>query len=585
MTAVTPRLVSLNVGMPRDVAWQGRTVHTGILKLPVAGPVMARRLNLDGDGQGDLAGHGGEMRAVLVYQRQSYEYWREFLHRDDLKFGQLGENFTVDGLADAEVHIGDRYRIGEAEFEVTQPRVTCFRSGLQIGEPRMPALLVSERRPGFYLRVLREGLVTAGDEISRTTVGRHRMSVVAIDALLYLPGHDPGALERAIDIPALSPGWQQSFHELLDAARSGRPAQRPAVGVEPAWTGFRRLRVARVVHETANVESIYLEAEKGPLPSYRPGQFLTVRVDGAATPPPVRSYSLSSSPDPGHYRISVKREPHGLVSGFLHAHLRVGMELEAAPPSGEFGLTAETDRPAMLLSGGIGVTPVLAMLDALAASGSSREVWWLHTVRTPADLAFADEVATQLSRLDRHQEHIFFTAPPEGTDLTDPRFHRGRLNADALRALKVPADAEAYLCGPAGFMTAMEDALVAVGLNSSRIHTELFGSLPPINPGVVGAAARTPHAPAGPAGTGPQVTFARSGLTVRWRADFGTLLPLAEACDVPTRWSCRFGVCHTCETQLVSGAVDYEPQPLEPPAAGSILICCSHPTEDAVLDL
>ena len=227
-------------------------------------------------------------------------------------------NFTVDGLADAEVHIGDRYRIGEAEFEVTQPRVTCFRSGLQIGEPRMPALLVSERRPGFYLRVLREGLVTAGDEISRTTVGRHRMSVVAIDALLYLPGHDPGALERAIDIPALSPGWQQSFHELLDAAPSGRPAQRPAVGVEPAWTGFRRLRVARVVHETANVESIYLEAEKGPLPLLPSGTVPHRPRRRSRHPAPVRSYSLSSSPDPGHYRISVKREPHGLVSGFLH---------------------------------------------------------------------------------------------------------------------------------------------------------------------------------------------------------------------------------------------------------------------------
>src|SRR3954454_884332 len=128
-------LLSVNVGLPRDVAWQGRTVHTGIWKQPVAGPIMARRLDLDGDGQGDLNGHGGEQSAVLVYQIQSYRYWQDQLGRDDLEFGQFGENFTVDGLPDDDVHIGDRYRIGEAEFEVTQPRVTCFRVGMRLGVP------------------------------------------------------------------------------------------------------------------------------------------------------------------------------------------------------------------------------------------------------------------------------------------------------------------------------------------------------------------------------------------------------------------------------------------------------------------
>ena len=146
-------LISLNVGMPRDVSWQGRTVHTGIWKAPVSGPRLVRRLNIDGDGQGDLAGHGGEQRAVLVYQVDSYRYWRDHLGRDDLEFGQFGENFTVDGLSDADVCIGDRYRIGDAEFEVSQPRVTCYRVGLRLGEPAMPALLVAHHRPGFYLRV------------------------------------------------------------------------------------------------------------------------------------------------------------------------------------------------------------------------------------------------------------------------------------------------------------------------------------------------------------------------------------------------------------------------------------------------
>ena len=130
-------LRSVNVGLPRDVSWHGRTVHTGVWKLPVDGPVSVRRLNITGDGQGDLAGHGGEQRAVFVYQLGSYGYWQEFLHRDDFTHGQFGENFTVDGLGDDEVCIGDRYRIGGALFEVTQPRVTCYRVGIRMEDPRI----------------------------------------------------------------------------------------------------------------------------------------------------------------------------------------------------------------------------------------------------------------------------------------------------------------------------------------------------------------------------------------------------------------------------------------------------------------
>src|SRR4029077_10329174 len=151
-------VLSVNVGKPKNVPWQGKTVYTGVWKRPVDGPQMVRRLNIDGDGQGDLNGHGGEQRAVLVYQLESYRFWADRLGRRDLVHGQFGENFTVDGLPDDEVCIGDRYRIGEAVFEVTQPRVTCYRVGVRMGEPQMAALLVKHGRPGFYLRVLTEGL-------------------------------------------------------------------------------------------------------------------------------------------------------------------------------------------------------------------------------------------------------------------------------------------------------------------------------------------------------------------------------------------------------------------------------------------
>ncbi|MFL5515294.1 MAG: MOSC domain-containing protein, partial [Gemmatimonadales bacterium] len=215
------RLLSVNVGLPRDIQWKGRTVHTGIWKDPVPGRSRVGRLNLTGDAQGDLAGHGGEQRAVFVYQIESHRYWQEQLGRSDLVPGQFGENFTVEGLPDDTICIGDRYRIGGALFEVTQPRVTCYRVGIRMNEPRMPALLTSSGRPGFYCRVLEEGEVGAGDDVVKVSDGPERMTVAEINALLYSPDHPRDRLERALLIEALSSGWRWSFEQLLRSPATG----------------------------------------------------------------------------------------------------------------------------------------------------------------------------------------------------------------------------------------------------------------------------------------------------------------------------------------------------------------------------
>jgi ferredoxin-NADP reductase/MOSC domain-containing protein YiiM len=578
-------LLSVNVGMPRDVPWQGRTVFTGVWKQSVPGPAMVRRLNIDGDGQGDTKGHGGEQRAVLVYQIQSYTYWQRYLQREDFSYGQFGENLTVDGLPDDEVCIGDRYRIGEAEFEVTQPRVTCYRVGLRLGEPRLPALLVSHHRPGFYLRVLTEGRIQAGDRIVKTRAGPGALSVADTDALLYLPDRDMAKLRLAAGIPALSPGWQGSFRELLAAdagsATTGSGAVRPRA---PAWAGFRELRVADVVPETATVSSVYLGAPDGSrLPAARAGQYLTLRLPGAGGPGPVRSYSLSSPPGAAAYRISVKHEPHGVASAYLTTALRPGTALEVAAPRGDFVL-ADGTGPVLLISAGIGVTPVLSMLHELADRGSDRDIWWLHGARTPREHPLAGEVRALLASLPHHHEHVFYSAAsreegrPAGATA-------GRLTSAVLTGLGLPAGAEAYVCGPTAFMDDMRRGLAAVGVDPDHVHTELFAALPSITPGVTGRTDRPPHQPPGPPGTGPLVTFARSGIATPFRTDRSSVLDLADACDVPTRWSCRTGVCHTCITPLLSGDVAYSPDPLEPPPTGHVLICCSRPRTDIVLVL
>ncbi|MFJ8632452.1 MOSC domain-containing protein [Streptomyces sp. NPDC093568] len=572
-------VLAVNVGKPANVPWQGRVVYTGVWKRPVRGPVMARRLNLDGDGQGDTQGHGGEQRAVLVYQIESYRYWQRHFRRDDFTFGQFGENLTVDGLPDDEVCVGDRYRIGEAEFEVTQPRVTCYRVGLRMGEPELPALLVSHHRPGFYMRVIQEGHIQAGDTITKTRTGPGALSVADIDALLYLPGRDPDMLRRALNIPALSPGWQGSFRELLAAADG------PGLADDgPAWDGFRELRVDDVVAESTTVFSLHLSAPDGTrLPSARAGQYLTVRIPQAARPAPIRSYSLSSAPDAGTYRISVKHEPNGTASGYLTTELRPGAVLEVAAPRGDFVLT-ESAGPVLLVSAGIGLTPVLSMLHELAARPLVPEVWWIHGARGPREHPLAGEAHALLRALPHAHEHVFYSA---ATSEESRRFHAspGRLTEDAMLALAVPPDASAYVCGPASFMTDIRHALTAAGIDAARIHTELFGALPSLTPGLTGETGPAPHQPTGPPGTGPQVTFARSGLSARSADGEQSVLELADTCDVPTRWSCRTGVCHTCVTPLLSGSVTYSPAPLEPPPDGQVLICCARPKSDVVLDM
>ena len=580
------RLLSVNVGMPKDVHWRGKTVFTGVFKDPVTGSRRVGKRGVEGDGQGDLAGHGGEQRAVFVYQMDSYRYWERELGRNDFVYGQFGENFTVQGLADDEVCIGDRYQIGAAIFEVTQPRVTCYRVGIRMNDPRIPALLVSHHRPGFYFRVIEEGDVRAGDEIIKLASGPEQMQVAEADALLYLPGHPRQQLLRALRIPALSPGWQASFRALLDEVPGSGNVGLAVTSPPPAWAGFHQLKVTAISRESDSVISIRLDDPNGAaLPAARPGQYLTLRLQPDKRSRAVlRNYSLCGPPDVGYYRFAVKREVDGAASAYLHTRLSVGDQLNIAAPRGTFILD-RADAPVLLISAGIGATPVLAMLHALAEEHSSREIWWLHSARNRREHSFAAEAQALLDSLPNARRGVYYSRPGpddvEGRDFDTA----GRLTGSLLAELEPPRDAEAYLCGPTPFMDEISAGLSAMGIGASSIHTEPFGPAPGVTPGIAATTARAPHPPAGKPGNGPTIEFARSNLAIPWDGDYGSLLELAEACDVPVRWSCRTGVCHTCETTLIAGDVEYSPEPVEPAADGSALICCSQPRDDLVLDL
>jgi ferredoxin-NADP reductase len=417
------------------------------------------------------------------------------------------------------------------------------------------------------------------------------MTVAEVNALLYTSRHPRDRLERVLRIPALSPGWRGSFEALSrsqDAApgATGNAGLMPAAAARTAAPGFRPLRIARIDRECADVISLSLEPADGrPLTTPLAGQFVVLRLrprpDG---PVLVRSYSLSGPLSDERYRVSVKVEPDGAAGNYLNSSVRTGDILDVSEPRGNFTLQPG-DGPVVFLSAGIGATPVLAMLHALAAGATPREVWWLHVARDGKSHPFAVETRQLLGMLARARSRIWYSRPAaddrEGRDYDAT----GRMGIEGLGEWGVPRDGDFYMCGPPGFMGDLRTCLAAWGVPGDRIRSEVFSGGPSRMPGVVATPVRAPHEPAGPPGTGPLVSFARSGIAARWRQGDQSLLELAEACDVPVRWSCRTGVCHNCESGLISGSVSYRPDPLDPPAKENLLICCARPQGDVVIDL
>jgi ferredoxin-NADP reductase len=470
-----------------------------------------------------------------------------------------------------------------------------------MNEPRMPALLTSSGRPGFYCRVVKPGEVGAGDDIVKVGEASERMTVAEINALLYSPNHPRDRLERALRIDALSLGWRSSFETLLQshtsAAASGNAGLAPAAATHPVAPGFRALAVTAIEYESADVLSLTMQSPDGqPLGAALPGQYVVLRLQPtaggpaasaeASAPKPIfRSYSLSGPQSTERYRISVKIEANGAAGTYLREHVRVGDALDVSGPRGSFILESG-ERPVVLLSAGIGATPVLAMLYALAAARSTRQVLWLYGARDRQHHPFAAEVRRLMLALPHGRSYVCYSRPGSHDTMTGDFDATGRMSRSVFDAVGVPREADVYVCGPTRFMAEMKESLATVGVTPERIHVELFNGSESMTPGVVSAATRTPHLPTDDADTGPLVSFARSGIAAHWKASsYQSILELAEACDVPVRWSCRTGVCHNCESGLVSGAVVYGPEPLDQPADGNLLVCCSQPIRDVVIDL
>ena len=270
---------------------------------------------------------------------------------------------------------------------------------------------------------------------------------------------------------------------------------------------------------------------------------------------------------------------------WLRDHVRVGDRLDVSSPRGAFVL-GDGERPVVLLSAGIGATPVMAMLYALAATRTARPVVWLYAARDGQHHPFAAEVRRLMGGLTHGRRWVCYSAPGPADTMPGDYDVSGHLSRAVLERIGIPRDADVYLCGPARFMAEMKEVLAGLGVAPERMHAELFNGNESLTPGVVGATTRAPHLPEPDADSGPLVSFARSGVAAHWNPSvYQSVLELAEACDVQVRWSCRTGVCHNCESGLVSGDVAYAPEPLDQPAEGNLLVCCARPVGDVVVDL
>ena len=580
------KLLSVNVSLPKEIVAKGKTVRTGIFKEPVHGRGRVNALNIEGDGQADLLGHGGEFRAVYVYSFANYAYWERELGRADFKMGQFGENFTVEGMLDGEVHVGDIFRIGTTLFEVTQPRVPCYKLALKMGVEGFYNKILESGRLGFYFRVLEEGEVGAGDTVERVKGDPIGMTIVEVNKLMYFEKDNLDGFRKALDVKALSPGWRGTFEGRIAKAKTSAVTQEK----------YRTFVVDRKVPESEIITSFYLVPEDGkPLAPFLPGQFLPLRLDIPGQFKHVlRTYSLSDSPRKNYYRLTIKREPAppdrpdvypGVSSTYFHDSVKIGSKLLAKSPRGKFTLDPNNDTPVVLLSAGVGLTPMISMLNAIVEGGSKRPTWFIHGSRNRRVHAMGDHVRRVAAEHGHVRAHIRYSEPLSeervGSDYDD----KGRVDIDLLRSLLPSKDFDFYLCGPAPFMKSMFNGLLDWGVPEVRINYEFFGPASAL--GGDRAKVSTPKRAAEVTECCGEieVVFSKSGVKANWNPSFESILDLAEANGLSPDYSCRSGICHTCVCKLEEGEVEYVLEPLDLPAPGSALICCSQPKTNIVVDV
>lgn len=570
------RILSVNVGGIRQLTLPDKEATTGFYKLPSSGPVRVLSNGLEGDHRVTFAADLD--RAVLFYPVSDYAFWQAQLGKF-LPHGTLGENVTFDALGDGKFFLGDVLRIGEATFRITQPRFPCRKLNARMGEGQdFARRFLESGRLGFFCRVIEGGVLSAGQAAELVHREDNPVSLGEFTRVTYLEPRDGEGVRRLLAAPALGSKWRAKLEKKL---------QRLELSSEGEWHGYRPLIVTRRQIESADVVSFELDDKSGnALPPHDAGQFLTLKFDVSGREI-VRTYTIVSRSENGRgYAIAVKREagaggvPAGIGSTHLHEHLVEGSSVLALPPRGQFVLKLG-DRPVVLLSAGIGVTPMVAMLQQLAVCSRKRPVLFAHGARCGSEHALDAQVQSAISRAPYLKRFVKYSSPQtadaRGVHFDEP----GRLTVSDVERLMGSLDADFYICGPVAFMRDIVKDLSDCGVGRDRINYEFFGA-----DGDLFADSKQVQGDSVSATGDSQilVTFAKSGISVPWTTDVVSLLSLAEKNGLRPEASCRTGLCNSCVSRLDEGEVAYSTEPLDYPDEGEILLCCTRPITNVVID-
>lgn len=563
--------------MPIYIDIRGKRVRTSILRERSTEPLRVCPAGAEGN---ETAVH---TEHLLAFSAAHYDYWANRLGvpPGTWPYTHWGENLVVSGLAEEDLPIGTTLRVGpSAVLQVTSPRNPCFKLSWRLGQPDgiLPDILASGRT-GFYLRVIEPGRIFDGDGIEVIRPASPAASVADMARLLaHREEATPAAIQAVLELDGLGVQCAGMLRQALtDNQDRGRTR-------DHRWTGWRPFTVADVTVAAEGVRSYVLRpADGAAIAPFRAGQHVAVRLADGTGRVHTRAWSLSDYEDrPGAYRLSIKRSGRGAASDLMHERVSVGSTVELKAPAGSFCLDRSSNHPTILISAGIGVTPLLAMLKAYAALGpAAPPVHWIHVTRNGRSHAHRTEAEVLLGGQPNTLRHVRYTAPDATDRLGIDYDAAGRLTADALRrevaAYRYPifgrevelpgAAGEFYLCGPAAFEEDVRRMLTAIGAAPGSIRSENFGN---------GTSA---------AGSPARVRFARSAVEAEWTPG-SSLLELAEEAGIAAEHECRAGTCHSCETAVVSGEVAYDREPPVRPAPGMALICRSRPaTPVLVLDL
>lgn len=554
------RLVATSIGATRTLQINGQSVTTAYLKEPVLHPVRVTTKGVEGN---EVAVHTD---AIYAIADEHYEYWAARLGqtRDRWPYGFFAENFTIQGLKEDELRVGDLLQIGsDVQLLVAGPRIPCFKLAWRLKQPEsFIAEFALSGRTGVYFAVAREGRVQAGDDVRmiRTT---NLPTVRQVATMIFTEAVDIDTLRMLLSTPNLSLtvafGLRNRLYRTLDITLT--KAHR--------WDGWRPLRIDKVVTESSTIRSFYLRPlDDRPLPSFRAGQFLTVRVPIEPGRTVQRTWSISEyAAHMSTYRLSIKREDAGLASRWMHEHAGSGTVFEVSAPNGRFVLDRGGFKPVILIAAGVGITPLLAMAQAHVARGPDAPLLYLvYCTRNSADRAFRAEIDA-LARTPTIRVSYVSTAPGPGEIPGVDHHCSGRLTFENLMHLLADLDepwynCDIYMCGPSRFQSELIDRMATQGMDVTRVKTEAFSVV------------------SGQRAVGVSVARIRLDQSEReltWSVDSDkTLLELLEDNGVAVASNCRMGLCGTCRCGLIEGKVSYDPQPPYLPSE-SVLLCCARP--------